>query len=282
MKTAGRIVVVGGLNMDLHLFDMEGSSGQAPMIADRYLAQPGGKGANVARAAARLGANVSLVGRIGADQFGHDCLAAVSNDGVDTKAVVATADEPTGFVAIELAEGRHRSLIFAAGANDALTWDDIEPSLHGLGPDDIVIAQAEVPAVALSQLAGFAAQHGIPLFLDPTPPTRIDRHLLATAEVITPDLSEAAQLVGRHDTSNLWPELAARELLSAGFDPGDHQDRRNRSAPRRRRQSRGSRVGAVDPICECCQCPVGGGHRAHAPFPRIGGQVPRTRECTDD
>ena len=212
----GRIIVVGGLNMDLHLFDLQRSAGQAPMVAERYLAQPGGKGANVARAAARLGADVALIGRVGDDEFGRGCLNAVSGDGVDATAVLVTRHQPTGVVAIELTEGRHRSLIFAAGANASLSWADIEPSLSGLGPDDIVIAQAEVPSTALGLLASFVTAAGTPLFLDPTPPDRVHRTVLEAAAVITPDLNEAAQLVGRANTSRLWPELAARELLELG------------------------------------------------------------------
>ncbi len=212
----GRIIVIGGLNMDLHLFNVQRSSGQAPMLADRYLAQPGGKGANVARAASRLGADVVLIGRVGDDEFGRNCLRAVSDDGVDTSAVALTPHQPTGFVAIELTEGRHRSLIFAPGANDLLSWRDIEPNVRGLGPTDTIIAQAEVPIDAMNRLAAFATRSAAPLFVDPTPPERVSRGVLTAAEIITPDLSEAAQLVGRENTSPLWPELAARELLTAG------------------------------------------------------------------
>ena len=70
-----RIVVIGGLNMDLHLFDLRASAGQAPLVAESYHTEPGGKGANVARAAARLGADVALVGRVGDDDFGRMALA---------------------------------------------------------------------------------------------------------------------------------------------------------------------------------------------------------------
>lgn len=89
-----RIVVVGGLNMDLHLFGVRPSGGQAPLLAERYLAEPGGKGANVARAASRLGASVTLVGRVGDDEFGRDCVTAVASDGVDSGSVAATAGAP--------------------------------------------------------------------------------------------------------------------------------------------------------------------------------------------
>jgi len=212
----GRIVVIGGLNMDLHLFDLHESAGQAPLWAERHLAEPGGKGGNVARAAARLGADVSLVACVGDDEFGRDCVAAVAADGVDTNGVVRTSGGSTGFVAIELDGGKHRSLVFAPGANEWLTWADIEPHLDGLGPDDIVIAQAEIPEGALSAIAVHATELGVPLFLDPAPPEQVRRDQLLAAEVITPDLAEAAQLVGRVPGSDLWPQLAARELLEAG------------------------------------------------------------------
>jgi len=211
-----QIIVVGELNMDLHLFDVRQSAGSAPLLAERYSTEPGGKGANVARAAARLGAQVSLVGRVGDDEFGRSCVEAVRRDGVNTDAVVATSDEPTGFVAIELREGRHHSLLFAPGANDHLTWGDIEPSVAAREPRDIIIAQAEIPREALAELAAFSTRIGNGLFLDPAPPNRVTRDLIAVAEVITPNRLEAAAMVGRTDDSPLTPALAARDLLELG------------------------------------------------------------------
>ena len=167
-----RIVVVGGINMDLHLFDLHPSVGQAPMVADRYLAEPGGKGANVARAVSRLGTSVSLIARIGEDEFGQDCVRVISDDGVDTSGVTTAPGVPTGFVAIELDQGRHRSLIYAPGANDSLIWSDVEPHLVGVGRGDIVVAQAEVPAETLARLADHTVEAGASLFLDPTPSTQ--------------------------------------------------------------------------------------------------------------
>jgi ribokinase len=211
-----RIVVIGGVNMDLHMFGVRRPSTTTTLQVDHYLTQPGGKGANVARAAARLGADVRLVARIGDDEFGQACLAATEADGVDTSAVVVSPNAPTGFVAIELAEGRHRSLLFAPGANDDLSWDDIEPAVADLGPADIVVVQAEIPIEALATLAAWTTARSVTLFLDPTPPERVRHDVLRTADVITPDRAEAAALTGRADSSELWPELAARDLLAAG------------------------------------------------------------------
>lgn len=210
------IVVVGGVNMDLHLFDVHPSAGQAPLVADHYLAQPGGKGANVARAIARLGVPVRLVARVGDDEFGHDCEAAMSADGVDTSSVISTSATPTGFVAIELMEGKHRSVLFAPGANETLTWEDVRPHVSDLDDEDIVIAQSEVPTETMASLAGHIVERGSSLFLDPTPPDRVSADIISSAEVITPDRLEAAALVGRTDTSPLWPPLVAGELLRVG------------------------------------------------------------------
>lgn len=211
-----QIVVVGGINMDLHLFDVHSAPAQEPLVADHYLAEPGGKGANVARAITRLDTEVRLIARVGDDEFGHDCVRAIAADGVDTTGVITTPSTPTGFVAIQLDEGKHRSLLFAPGANDSLSWHDIEPHVAGLGTGDIVVAQAEVPADTLATLARHTVEAGASLFLDPAPPDRVVSEVISRAEVITPNRMEAAALVGRLDTSQLWPALAARELLAAG------------------------------------------------------------------
>lgn len=212
----GRIVVVGEINMDLHLFDVHRSPGEVLLVADHYLAQPGGKGANVARAISRLGKDVQLVGRVGDDEFGHDCLQAIARDGVDTSGVFVTPEMATGFVAIELDQGRHRSLLLTPGANDSLSWQDVEPHVSDLTTDDIVVAQAEVPAETLGRLARHVAEADSALFLDPTPPDQVTTEIISQADVITPNRVEAAALVGRSDTSTIWPTLAARELLAAG------------------------------------------------------------------
>lgn len=210
------IVVVGGVNMDLHLFDVGTPVGQTTLVADHYLAEPGGKGANVARAITRLGVPVRLVARVGDDEFGHDCVNAMAEDGVDTSGVIATPGTPTGFVAIQLDEGKHRSLLFAPGANDSLSWDDVEAHVAKLAAGDIVVTPAEVPPDTLAKLADHTASSGAAMFLDPTPPGRVTEELITKAEVITPNRLEAAALVGRSDTSPIWPALAAGELLEAG------------------------------------------------------------------
>jgi ribokinase len=211
-----RIVVVGGINMDVHLFGADEQRPDRPLLVDHYLTEPGGKGANVARAAARLGARVSLVGRVGEDSFGRACLAALDDDGVDVTGVLVTPDEPTGFVSIELENGLHRSLVYVPGANDSLTWSDVAPAVERLTTGDILIVQAEIPPETLRRVTKRTADDGVRLYLDPAPPDRVPLAALRAAEVVTPDRAEAAALTGRIDSSQVWPALAAADLRALG------------------------------------------------------------------
>jgi ribokinase len=211
-----RIVVIGEINMDVHLFGAEGHSDELPLLVDHYLTEPGGKGANVARAAARLGADVALVGRVGDDGYGRACLEAIAADGVDVSSVRTTPGEPTGFVAIELVDGLHRSLVYTAGANDFLTWDDVAPVVDALTPDDVLVVQAEIPIATMAHIVERVTGDMIRLFLDPAPPERVTIDALRAAEVVTPNRAEAAALTGRRTSSSLWPLLAAAELRSLG------------------------------------------------------------------
>lgn len=213
---AARVGVVGGLNMDLHLFDVRGSGGQAPLLAERYLVEPGGKGANQARGAARLGAEVVLIGRVGDDPFGIQSIEACAADGVDTTFVRPTPGRRTGFVAIELAQGHHRSLVFAPGANLALSWADVVAARDALAACDVVVTQAEASPAVLAGLAELCAAHGVPLLLDPSPPEDVPYDVLTAASAITPDLEEAMALSGRDGRSQVSPVLAARDLRLAG------------------------------------------------------------------
>lgn len=211
-----RIVVVGGINMDLHLFGGRRRSSGAALVVDHYFTEPGGKGGNVSRAAARLGAEVCLVARVGDDAFGRQCVDAIADDGVDVNGVTFSTTTPTGFVAIELTEGLHRTLVYAPGANEELTWEHVAPTLHELGTGEIVVAQAEIPRAVMQPLAHHVSSNGARLYLDPTPPEDVDEVVMRAADVITPARREAAALVGRADTSELWPALAATELHQAG------------------------------------------------------------------
>lgn len=211
-----KIGVVGGLNMDIHLFGGEHRSEDGAYLAERYIIEPGGKGSNQARAAACLGADAVLVGRVGDDEFGRLCVDATSADGVDTTHIVSTNAQRTGFVVIQLIEGRHRSLVFTPGANSLLTWTDVTPALDTLSSCDIVITQSEVPPDTVDRLIDWSRESGVPIYLDPASPQQASKHSLIGAEVITPNALEAEALTGRPLQHDDAPSLAARDLIAMG------------------------------------------------------------------
>ena len=211
-----RIGVVGGLNMDIHLFGGEHRSEDGAYLAERYIIEPGGKGSNQARAAARLGADALLVGCVGNDEFGRLCVDATSADGVDTTHVVTSDEQPTGFVVIQLIDGRHRSLVFTLGANSLLTWDRITPALDALAECDVVITQSEVPADTVDRLIDWSQDSGVPVFLDPASPQEASRYSLTGADAITPNALEAEALTGRSIEGMESAILAAQDLAAMG------------------------------------------------------------------
>ncbi len=211
-----RIGIVGGLNMDIHLFGGEHRSEDGAYLAERYIIEPGGKGSNQARAAARLGADVVLVGCVGDDEFGSLCVDATNGDGVDTTHVVTTGEQRTGFVVIQLIEGRHRSLVFTPGANTLLSWDAVVPALDALAACDVVITQSEVPTDTVDRLIDWSYESSVPTFLDPASPQQASRHSLVGAEVITPNALEAEALTGRPLDDAFTPLAAARILTAMG------------------------------------------------------------------
>ncbi len=210
-----RIGVVGGVNMDIHLFK-SAPAPHGPLMAEYYIAEPGGKGANQARAAARLGAEVTLVAAVGSDEYGRECLAAITKDGVDANHVVEIEGDRTGFVVIDLVAGHHVTRVFVPGANHRLEWAHLQPALPALERCDALVAQAEIPGAALEQLAAWSQAARVPLYLDPTPPESVSVATLAAAEVLTPNLAEVAGLTGRVVAGEIEARLAARDLLDAG------------------------------------------------------------------
>jgi ribokinase len=211
-----RIGVVGGLNMDIHLFGGERRSEDGAYLAERYIIEPGGKGSNQARAAACLGADALLVGCVGDDEFGRLCVEATRADGVDTSYVVTTAEERTGFVVIQLIDGRHRSLVFTPGANSILAWAHVTPALDALAECDVVVTQSEVPADTVDRLIDWSQNTGVPIYLDPASPQQASKRSLSGAQVITPNALEGGALTGLSLEDDADVIRAARELSKMG------------------------------------------------------------------
>jgi ribokinase len=217
--TSKRIVVVGSLNADLVVRLPRFLRPGETLTGESFNQFPGGKGANQACAAARLGAAVSMLGRVGADAHGAWLCGSLAADGVDVDGVREDPGAATGIALICIDGAGQNQIVIVAGANgrfdtEALQAD--EPRLQGA---DAVLLQLEIPLATVSAAARIARAAGATVILDPAPARELPDELLRTCDWITPNESELAALTGVPDRGTLEPAAAAsagRELIARG------------------------------------------------------------------
>ncbi len=221
---SGRVIVVGSVNVDLVVRGERLPEPGETVNGGTFAKFHGGKGGNKAVAAARLGADVTLVAALGRDEFGDEAAAALESQGVGTGSVARLADTPTG-VALILVDAAGENLIsLAPGANGALGVDHVRAALAAVrpGPGDVVIVNHEIPTATVREALRLGREGGALTVLNPAPAGGLDRPILALADVLTPNRGELATLAGAaarqsgHHTSGAEdPIMAARSLLDA-------------------------------------------------------------------
>lgn len=195
-KSSRRIVVVGSANADLTVV-VERRPRSGETVHGRDLATlPGGKGANQAAAAGRLGAEVSFAGCVGTDSNGDLLLATLADAGVDTSAVRRVAT-PTGVALIAVSPDGDNSIIVAPGANGDVSADDVN-SLTGLIEDsEVLVLQLELERPIVEQAVALARDVGTRVLLNLAPAEELSRETLATCDPLVVNEHEAAFLLGR-------------------------------------------------------------------------------------
>lgn len=213
------ILVIGSLNMDF-VVRTESLPLPGETVKGRdFSTIPGGKGANQAVAAARLGGRVRMVGRVGQDGFGPTLVEGLSSAGVDASQVRPTAGVATG-VALILVERRGQNQItIAAGANDRLEAADLEPAFRDFS-EGIVLLQLESPRQTVEAAAGLARRQEATTILDPAPAAALPPRLLRNLDFLTPNETEALLLLGEPPGEIRLEEAPAlgRRLLELGPD----------------------------------------------------------------
>ncbi|MCS7221198.1 MAG: ribokinase [Anaerolineae bacterium] len=211
------IAVVGSIITDLAVLTPRLPARGENILAYRLKIGPGGKGANAAVAAARLGARSILIGRIGDDYFGREELAALRAEGVNTDAVSIDLEVQTGAAVVMVDDEGENTILVIIGANDRLTPEHVEA---GLAPHwdhlDAVLINFEVPPAAVAAAVNAAHAHGVPAIVDAGPPRAFGPEIWGRATVISPNALEAAALVGHPVEDEAAAEAAARELLNGG------------------------------------------------------------------
>lgn len=199
-----RVLLIGSINMDLVVeadsFPRQGET----LFGRRFATYPGGKGANQAVAAARLGAEVSLIACVGQDAFGTELLAGLQAEGIDTRWVQQVAGA-TGMASITLAGGDN-AIMVVPGANHAVSPAQLDAAEAAFAQADVVLAQLEVPLATVEHAAMLAARHGKPFILNPAPAQPLPAGLLQQVSLLTPNEYELAVALGSQQP---WQQLLA-------------------------------------------------------------------------
>ncbi len=203
------LVVFGSINLDLTAYAPRLPRPGETLLGRSFLTVTGGKGANQAAAAARLGAVTRMIGRVGDDAFGREALAALAAEGIDMAGVAVDSAQRTGLGVICVDDAAENAIIVISGANMALGEPDVARCTQALADARALLLQLEVPLAANLAAARAAHERGVTVILDPAPaPAQpLPADLYPLIDVITPNEVEAEALTGiRPET----PEEAAR------------------------------------------------------------------------
>ena len=210
------IVVVGSLNMDLVVevptIPLPGET----VLGRNFATFPGGKGANQAVAAARLGAQVSLIGRVGQDAFGDQLLASAQADGINVSHVGRDESAATGVAMIVVDDEGQNSIAVASGANFCLTVDHVREAWGALEEIDILVMPLETPLETVATAVELAQQSGATVVLNPAPVRPLPARILTSVDVLVPNEPETTQLTRMSIETSEDRRKAARQLLTLG------------------------------------------------------------------
>jgi len=220
---APKIVVIGSINMDLVCRTPAMPSPGQTILGTTFLTIPGGKGANQAVAAAKLGAQVYMVGRVGNDDFGQRLLNGLNQHNVHTRHVTITEGVSTGVACITVDRKGENAIVVVPGANHALTDRDIDAAEEIIDAASVVVLQLEIPLPFVAHVLDICRRRHIHTILDPAPvpPAGLPRKLY-NVDLLTPNQSEGELLLGQprthHVTSSKIPDpkQIAMDLLSRG------------------------------------------------------------------
>ncbi|MHC1481017.1 ribokinase [Frateuria aurantia] len=206
-----QIVVVGSINMDLVTVASRFVAPGETLAGERFLTVAGGKGANQAVAAARLGARVSMIGAVGADLFGDQLYQGLQSEGIDVQHVRRLPDTATGTASISVAEGEN-CIVIVAGANAQVRPEDVRQAHDVLAGADAILVQMEIPLETVEATLRLGRQLGVPVILNPAPAQPLPLEWLAMAHFITPNQHELATLLSAPVDSDFRAVLEQQSL----------------------------------------------------------------------
>lgn len=215
-----KILVVGSFMMDLIASTRRAPNGGETVIGMKFHTAPGGKGSNQAVQCARLGAHVTMVGRVGGDAFGSALLEAAAATGVDLSHVSVDPEESSGVaqIILEVTEhGTQNRITVCPGANFTMTVEQLAWLKEEIGSYDMVLMQFELPMPVIEAVAQWAHDAGVPVMVNPAPAAPMSQQLLSCTTYLSPNEHEAALLTGRAIDVSHGINMADVEAVSRAF-----------------------------------------------------------------
>ncbi len=210
------ICVVGSTNIDLTFRTPRLPKPGETLAGSGFLLGHGGKGGNQAVMAARLGARVTMIGKVGRDVFGEGALRNYHDHGIDTTHVLIDAERPTGVASIVVDDAGRNCILVVPGANLGLTPQDVQAAAGAIESAAVLLCQLEVPIETVAEALGIARAAKVTTILNPAPAIALSDEVLALADVCVPNESEIELLTGNPATTLQEAAAAAWELLRRG------------------------------------------------------------------
>ena len=196
---AGHIVVVGSLNMDLVVKTPRHPEVGETILGSEFRTYPGGKGANQAVAAAKLGCPVKMVGRVGKDPFANELLEAISIEKLDSAYIIRDPNEPTGVAFITVDQDGQNSIIVIPGANARVSPEDVQAAEKVFIGAAVLLIQLECPLPAVVRAIDLAKKHQLQVVLNPAPGQVLGIDILSKVDFLLPNQSELALISGEQE-----------------------------------------------------------------------------------
>ncbi|GAA0449714.1 ribokinase [Alkalibacillus silvisoli] len=209
------ITVIGSINMDLVT-----ESDQFPNKGETILGQsfsmiPGGKGANQAVAASKLGADVNLIGCVGTDAFSQTLSDHFKSQGINTNYIEEISDQPTGTAAITIAENDNH-IIAVPGANYSVTPELVEKYEDVIAASETIILQFEIPIASVEKAIEIAHRHEVRVILNPAPIQPISRSVMEKVDYITPNEHELTLLLDDEEKKSFYEQNLEKFIVTHG------------------------------------------------------------------
>ena len=212
-----KIVVIGSINTDMVVRSSQLPFPGQTLMGHSFQTTGGGKGANQAVAAARLGAEVSLIARIGDDAFGKMSIENFKKEKINIENIYTDNDAPSGVAFIVVDDKGENIIVVAPGANASLNEKDIQDAEDVIKNADIILFQLEIPMSAVAEGIRLAKKHNRMVMLNPAPATTIPKEILHSVDIITPNQTETLTLTGIEVNDSITAQHACDVLHGMGI-----------------------------------------------------------------